>query len=70
MGASSSPWAVHYNSGSCMAVISIVATSTPRYDVERLGINRGHPGHANVLLPLGGDKEIAGTTIAYLSADV
>jgi Ni,Fe-hydrogenase III small subunit len=34
-----SPWVLHYNSGSCNGCdIEILATLTPRYDVERLGI--------------------------------
>ena len=35
-----SPWAIHYNSGSCNGCdIEIVATLTPRYDLERFGIS-------------------------------
>ncbi len=51
----SSPWAVHYNSGSCNGCdIEIVATFTPRYDVERLGIKlEGSPRHADVLVATG-----------------
>jgi Ni,Fe-hydrogenase III small subunit len=46
-----SPWAIHYNSGSCNGCdIEILATLTPRYDLERLGIKlQGSPRHADVL---------------------
>ena len=34
-----SPWAIHYNSGSCNGCdIEILATLTPRYDLERFGV--------------------------------
>jgi NADH-quinone oxidoreductase B subunit len=50
-----SPWAVHYNSGSCNGCdIEILATFTPRYDVERLGIKlQGSPRHADLLIVTG-----------------
>ncbi|MBN2258480.1 MAG: NADH-quinone oxidoreductase subunit B family protein [Anaerolineaceae bacterium] len=50
-----SPWAIHYNSGSCNGCdIEILATLTPRYDVERLGIKlKGSPRHAAVLICTG-----------------
>jgi NADH-quinone oxidoreductase B subunit len=50
-----SPWAIHYNSGSCNGCdIEILATLTPRYDVERLGIKlQGSPRHADVLICTG-----------------
>jgi NADH-quinone oxidoreductase B subunit len=50
-----SPWAIHYNSGSCNGCdIEIVATLTPRYDVERFGITlQGSPRHADVLICTG-----------------
>lgn len=50
-----SPWAVHFNSGSCNGCdIEILATITPRYDVERLGIKlQGSPRHADVLVVTG-----------------
>ena len=33
-----SPWAIHFNSGSCNGCdIEILATLTPRYDLERFG---------------------------------
>ena len=48
-------WAVHFNSGSCNGCdIEILATLTPRYDVERLGIKLyGSPRHADVLIVTG-----------------
>ena len=46
-----SPWAIHYNSGSCNGCdIEILATLTPRYDLERFGVKlQGSPRHADVL---------------------
>ena len=51
----SSPWAIHFNSGSCNGCdIEILATLTPRYDVERFGIRlQGSPRHADVLICTG-----------------
>jgi len=50
-----SPWAIHFNSGSCNGCdIELLATLTPRYDVERLGIKlQGSPRHADVLIATG-----------------
>jgi len=50
-----SPWAVHYNSGSCNGCdIEILATLTPRYDIERFGIKlQGSPRHADILICTG-----------------
>ena len=50
-----SVWAVHFNSGSCNGCdIEILATLTPRYDVERFGIRlEGSPRHADVLIVTG-----------------
>lgn len=50
-----SPWVIHFNSGSCNGCdIEILATLTPRYDVERFGIKlRGSPRHADVLICTG-----------------
>ncbi len=50
-----SPWIVHFNSGSCNGCdIEILATLTPRYDVERLGIKlQGSPRHADVMICTG-----------------
>ena len=50
-----SPWALHFNSGSCNGCdIELLATLTPRYDLERFGIKlQGSPRHADVLLVTG-----------------
>jgi NADH-quinone oxidoreductase B subunit len=50
-----SPWAVHFNSGSCNGCdIEILATLTPRYDLERFGVKlQGSPRHADVLICTG-----------------
>lgn len=50
-----SPWVIHYNSGSCNGCdIEILATLTPRYDLERFGVKlQGSPRHADVLLATG-----------------
>lgn len=47
-----SPWIIHFNTGACNACdIEIVAALTPRYDVERFGIQlKGTPRHADVLV--------------------
>ena len=47
-----SPWIIHFNTGACNACdIEILATLTPRYDVERLGLQlKGSPRHADVLI--------------------
>lgn len=48
-------WAVHNNSGSCNGCdIELLATTTPYYDIERLGIRlQGSPRHADVLVCTG-----------------
>ena len=48
-------WALHFNSGSCNGCdIEILATLTPKYDVERFGIRlQGSPRHADVLIATG-----------------
>lgn len=50
-----SPWVIHYNSGSCNGCdIEILATLTPRYDLERFGVKlQGSPRHADVLICTG-----------------
>jgi NADH-quinone oxidoreductase B subunit len=50
-----SPYAIHFNSGSCNGCdIEILATITPRYDLERFGIKlQGSPRHADVLICTG-----------------
>ena len=46
-----SPWLFHMNAGSCNGCdIELVASLTPRYDVEQLGIQiKGSPRHADIL---------------------
>lgn len=48
-------WVYHVNTGSCNGCdIEIVASLTPRYDIERFGIKLvGSPRHADVLLVTG-----------------
>ena len=47
-----SPWVLHFNTGACNACdIEIIAALTPRYDLERFGVQlKGSPRHADVLL--------------------
>jgi NADH-quinone oxidoreductase B subunit len=47
-----SPWIIHFNTGACNACdIEIVAALTPRFDLERFGIQlKGTPRHADVLV--------------------
>ena len=50
-----SPWVLHFNSGSCNGCdVEILATLTPRYDLERFGVKLlGSPRHADILLSTG-----------------
>jgi NADH-quinone oxidoreductase B subunit len=50
-----SPWVLHFNSGSCNGCdIEILATLTPRFDVERFGIRlQASPRQADILLVTG-----------------
>jgi len=47
-----SVWAIHFNTGACNACdIEILATFTPRFDIERFGmLQKGTPRQADVLL--------------------
>jgi NADH-quinone oxidoreductase B subunit len=47
-----SPWIIHFNTGACNACdIEIVASLTPRYDLERFGVQlKGTPRHADILV--------------------
>ena len=47
-----SPWILHFNSGACNGCdIEIIASLTPRFDVERFGVAlKGSPRHADVLV--------------------
>ena len=46
-----SPWIFHMNSGSCNGCdIELIASLTPRYDAEQLGVRlQGSPRHADIL---------------------
>ena len=50
-----SPWVLHYDASSCNGCdIEVIASLTPLYDVERLGvINTGNPKHADIFLVTG-----------------
>lgn len=54
-GLINSPWAIHFNSGSCNGCdIEILATLTPHYDLERFGVKlQGSPRHADILICTG-----------------
>lgn len=47
-----SPWILHFNTGACNACdIEVIAALTPRYDLERFGVQlKGTPRHADVLV--------------------
>ncbi|MDD5194246.1 MAG: NADH-quinone oxidoreductase subunit NuoB [Candidatus Omnitrophica bacterium] len=47
-----SPWILHFNTGACNACdIELIATLTPRYDLERFGVQlKGTPRHADILV--------------------
>lgn len=47
-----SHWILHFNTGACNACdIEILAALTPRFDVERFGVQlKGTPRHADVIL--------------------
>ena len=50
-----SPWLLHFNTGGCNGCdIELVASLTPRFDVERFGIRlQGSPRHADILAVTG-----------------
>jgi NADH-quinone oxidoreductase B subunit len=50
-----SPWLLHFNSGGCNGCdIEFLDALTPRYDVERLGIQKeASPRHADILVCTG-----------------
>jgi NADH-quinone oxidoreductase B subunit len=50
-----SPWITLFNSGACNACdIEVIATLTPRFDIERFGIvPKGSPRHADILIVTG-----------------
>jgi NADH-quinone oxidoreductase B subunit len=47
-----SPWIIHFNTGACNACdIEILATLTPKFDMERFGVQmKGTPRHADILV--------------------
>ncbi|HTY12976.1 MAG TPA: NADH-quinone oxidoreductase subunit B family protein [Candidatus Omnitrophota bacterium] len=47
-----SPWILHFNTGACNACdIEIIAALTPRFDIERFGVQlKGTPRHADILV--------------------
>ncbi len=47
-----SPWILHVGSGGCNGCsIEILASLTPKYDVERFGIlSKGSPRHADIII--------------------
>lgn len=47
-----SPWVLHFNTGACNACdIEILAALTPRFDLERFGVQlKGTPRHADIIL--------------------
>lgn len=47
-----SPWIIHFNSGACNACdIEMLAALSPKYDLERFGIElKGSPRHADILV--------------------
>jgi len=47
-----SPWLLHFNTGACNACdIEIIAALTPRFDLERFGVQlKGTPRHADILV--------------------
>ncbi|HEX2954649.1 MAG TPA: NADH-quinone oxidoreductase subunit B family protein [Bacillota bacterium] len=50
-----SPWVLHFNTGACNACdIEILAALTPRFDLERFGVQlKGTPRHADIILTSG-----------------
>lgn len=54
-GAKNSPWIIHFNAGACNGCdIEVVDATTPRFDIERLGVvKQGSPRHADVLVCTG-----------------
>jgi len=50
-GQRKSPWILHFNTGACNACdIEIIAALTPRFDLERLGVQlKGTPRHCDIM---------------------
>ena len=67
-----SPWVLHFNTGACNACdIEIIAALTPRYDLERFGVQlKGTPRHADVLLCTGSTNRLCVPRIKKLYEDM
>lgn len=54
-----SPWIIHYDGSSCNGCdIEVLASLSPIYDAERLGVvNTGDPRHADILIITGAVNE-------------
>lgn len=63
-----SPWIIHYDAASCNGCdIELLASLTPLYDVERLGVvNTGNPRHADILMVTGSVNEQAAPVIRQI----
>lgn len=63
-----SPWLLHYDAASCNGCdIEVLATLTPRYDAERLGVvNTGNPRHADIFLVTGNVNEQCAPVVKQL----
>ncbi len=50
-----SPWIIHFNAGACNGCdIEVVDAMTPRFDLERVGVQKqGSPRHADILVCTG-----------------
>lgn len=50
-----SPWIIHFNAGACNGCdIEVLASLTPRFDIERFGmLLRGSPRHGDILIVTG-----------------
>jgi len=50
-----SPWIIHFNAGACNGCdIEVLASFTPRFDIERFGmLLRGSPRHGDILVVTG-----------------
>lgn len=66
--AGKSPWLLHYDAASCNGCdIETLATLTPRYDAERLGVvNTGNPRHADIFLVTGNVNEQCAPVVRQL----
>lgn len=67
-----SPWLFHMNSGSCNGCdIELVASLTPRYDAEQLGVVlQGSPRHADILCITGPVTQTAAAAVRTVYGQV